>query len=207
MNFPLEYTGEIVFYKPDEFKIEQFILLLRNDVQSDSNNSDSISWLSTNSYTKLPVKISLNIIDDNTSISCRYKISMFENNVVLIFGVVMALFMNYNDSLLGTFIPILGGILFYLLNTIKISNGVKGLIYSYISIDKDIGEPELWQMQQLWMKDKTRCPACGEPKNPYSHKCVNCGVYYSKKQKATPNGNSNITNNLSVNYQLPPKKK
>ncbi len=207
MRFPFTYTGELVFYKPEGFKMDLFIKQIQLKVSHVDFSEGQLTFISNFSYSKLPVKIVLTIRDYNTSIYCSYKISLFENNVALLLSLVFTIFFYHFNSILFAVISIVGGLLFYFFNLLKISNGVKALIYSSVGKIDEVGEPALWQQQQQWMKNKKLCPACGEQKNAYSNKCINCGLHFSKKKEKFSNINTSGLGNNSISYEVNKNKK
>lgn len=193
MHFPLAYTGEVLFYKPDDFNTTRFFEQIQSKVSVNYIDSEKIIFTAPFSFSKLPVKITLSIIVDNSTIFCKYNISLFENNVIILSSLVFAgFFYNFGSESISI-VSILAGVIFYLLNTAEISKSVKSLIYNIFGNNAEIGEPVLWEKQQQWMKDKTLCPACGEPKNQYSSKCLNCGLFLDKGRLSETYSNINIT--------------
>ncbi len=207
MRFPFAYTGELVFYKPEGFDLNRFIEQIRVKIPTIEYSDEQLTFTANFSYSKLPVKIVLTIHDYGTSIYCSYQISLFENNTALLLSLVFTGFFYHFNSTLFAAVSLISGILFYFFNTIKISNALKALIYNSVGNIEEVGEPALWEMQQKWMKDKTLCPACGEPKNMYSNKCVNCGLYFSKKRGKFSNINTSVLGNKSVTYEVTKKGK
>ena len=193
MHFPFAYTGEVIFYKTDDFEVNSFFKQIQSKVSTSLISDDKIVFTAPFSFSKLPVKITLNISDDNSTIYCKYSISLFENNVILLLSIVFASFFYHFGGNLITIISILIGLVFYLLNAVEMSKSVKTLIYNIFGDNAEIGEPVLWEKQQQWMKDKSLCPACGEPKNPYSSKCLGCGLFLDKGRLSQTYTNVNIT--------------
>lgn len=193
MHFPFAYTGEVVFYKIDDFDPDLIFKQIQSKVLISSIKDEDIIFTAPFSFSKLPIKIGLSIIDDYSTVYCKYNISLFENNVIILLSLVFASFFYFFGSELISFFSIIGGVIFYLFNAIEMSKSVKTLIYSIFGNNAEIGEPILWEKQQQWMKDKTLCPACGEPKNPYSSKCVGCGLFLDKGKLAQTYTNINLT--------------
>lgn len=207
MQFPFSYTGEIVFYKPDDFSFDSFVNQIELAFTNVKKENGELSFSASLSYSKLPIKISFAIIDDKVSIHCRYRISLFENNTVLLLSMVFALFFNHFHNVPAAIFAIIIGLGFYFFNTIKISNSIKSIIYNLMGGKTDIGKPELWKKQQEWMKDKNRCPACGEHKNAYSATCINCGLHLQKGKAEIKITNTSDQNNGDIVYEIKKKKK
>lgn len=193
MHFPFAYTGDVVFYKTDDFEVNTFFKQIQSSVSVISISDDKIIFTAPFSFSKLPVKITINVIDDNSTVYCQYSISLFENNVILLLSLVFAGFFYYFDAELITVTSILIGLVFYLLNAAQISKSIKTLIYNIFGNNAEMGEPVLWEKQQQWMKTNTLCPACGEPKNPYSSNCIGCGLFVDKGRLSQTYTNVNIT--------------
>jgi len=197
----------MVYYKPDNFNFDQFAQQIESKVHGNKTSDNKLSFSAPFSYTKLPIKIVFNLRDDNTSIHFKYRISLFENNVVFLLTMVFLLFFKYHGVNTLGYLSIISGIIFYFFNTIKISNTIKNIFYNLVGGKTDVGMPELWKKQEKWMKDKTLCPACGETKNPYSAKCVNCGLYFNKKQTHFKKVNLSSSKENDVVYEVTKNKK
>ncbi|MDA3893960.1 MAG: hypothetical protein PF517_20055 [Salinivirgaceae bacterium] len=206
MNFPFSYTGELVFYKPEEFNTQHFVEQIKDKVNLLNTKGERITFTDSISYSKLPIKINLTVHDDNTSIHCRYKISLLENNIALLFSIVFANFFFYFQSTFLALTVLVLGVVFYTLNAAKISRNIKALIYTVIGINSDFDTSELWHQQQQWMKDKNLCPACGELKNNHSNICVNCGLYFSTKKPNIDQVNISSLQKTELNYKITKKK-
>jgi len=206
MSFPFTYTGELVFYKPDDFNTDDFVQRLKQKLRTDKFN-DSLIFSINSPVSKLPIKVQLEIIDDNTSLCFKYHISLFENNVVLIAALVFSTFFYYNSSVGIAITALLLGVIYYLSNTSKISHSIKSELYNLMGSKIDFGMVELWSKQKKWMKDSTLCPACGEPKNNYSNSCVNCGLVFSKNKPRLSQTNTSLSNNSEISYQITKRKK
>lgn len=188
MNFPFVYTGELVLYKPESFN--------QQAVEQKLHNLNQVKSL-VSFY--LRVKTSL-IADDQTSIQIKYRISLFELNILFLFFLLFGLFFYWFDRHLFCVISIIAAFVFYFFNLAHVSRKTKDSILHILAIGSEIEENQLWKKQQVWMKDKTLCPACGEPKNPYAYKCVNCGIYFKKSEKQKSTTYSVTDKNISINY-------
>lgn len=196
----------MVFYKPESFETDEFIQQLIQKFNAE-NVGNRFVFNSKSSFSKLPVKVYLQVIDDNTSVQCKYKISMFENNTVFISTIVFALFFYFNNSANASILPIIFGLGYFLTNTSRISHSIKSEIYNLLGSNIDYGMVDLWKKQKQWMKDPLLCPACGEPKNKYSNACVNCGLQFNKAKQKLSKTNTSSSQKKLVNYELLKKKK
>ncbi|MBI9069102.1 MAG: hypothetical protein JEZ09_17525 [Salinivirgaceae bacterium] len=190
MTFPFYYTGEIIFYKPENFENTDF------QKHFESGN------LKIKTLLNFPASVTFIINDENVSIQVLYKISMFEQNIILLFSFLMATFFYLFDANALSIISIFIGVFYYIGNLSKVSKSIKNLVYSYIGGNLSVEESTLWNLQQKWMKDKNLCPACGEPKNPYSNKCINCGIYLSKKTVKLESENSTTVKDIVIDYKI-----
>jgi len=207
MQFPFSYTGELVFYKPDEFDVDIFLTQIETEVNINSKDSSEVIFSAPFSFSKLPIKIKMRVRDYNAYIHCKYQISLFENNIIFLLTLTFAAFFLHFDNHAFSFISVVTGLLYYFFNLAKISNSIKALIYKQIGGSTDIGTPELWKQQKQWMKDTTLCPACGESKNEYSNKCINCGLYFDKNKPKINQVNTSISGNNEIVYEVIKKKK
>ena len=103
-------------------------------------------------------------------------------------------------------LALVAGLVFYGLNLHKTISSLKRIAIDAAGATLDLGEPALWKKQKKWLNDSRVCPACGEPKNTYSYKCINCGIYFTKpgKQKPTEVVSSSIKG-ITIHYQLSKK--
>jgi hypothetical protein len=202
MFFPFYYTGEVAFYKSKDFNVGLFYNNLKKDAVNSNITSDVLTVFVPYSLTKIPVKVYFSIIDDNVTIYCKYKISLFENNTGLLFSFFLTGFFYYFNSILLSVITLLAGFSFYIFNLTLISRKIKLLIEKTANMDRDAAEPVLWEKQQKWIKTPDVCPACGEKINPYSKKCLNCGLILKGKHSSKKYSNTTVTYKQNINYIL-----
>ncbi len=202
MVFPFYYTGEVAFYKSKDFDINLFYNTLKKEAVNSSTTSDKLTLFVPFSLTKIPVKVYFSIIDDDVTIYCKYQISLFENNTGLLSSFLLAGFFYYFNSTFWSIVTLLAGFSFYIFNLIIISRKIKQLIEKTVNRDADAAEPVLWEKQQKWIKTPGVCPACGEKINPYSKKCLNCGLTLKGKHSAKKYSNTTTTYKQNINYTL-----
>lgn len=191
MSFPFNYTGEVIFYKPDYF--------------DDLRVNKQLSVIhKVQTLASFPLQVSIKPVIDKISIQVLYKISLFELNIIFLFVMLGVFFLNYIDKTAWAWAFLIFGSGFYLVNLMHVSRKIKVKITKILGFTDDQEANQLWKKQQLWMKNKNLCPACGEPKNPYANKCVNCGLYFTKK--ALPYKNSSLTLDSDVIIEYKPKK-
>ena len=202
MVFPFYYTGEVTFYKSKDFNINLFYDALKKEAVSSNTTSGKLTLFIPFSLTKIPVKVYFSIIDDDVTIYCKYQISLFENNTGLLSSLLLAGFFYYFNSIFWSIITLLAGFSFYIFNLTIISRKIKQLIEKTVNRDADVAEPVLWEKQQKWIKTPGVCPACGEKINPYSNKCLNCGLILKGKHSAKKYSNTTVTYKQNINYTL-----
>lgn len=205
MNFPLSYTGQVVFYKPEGFNTNEFVDAFIQRFNIQTAGADNMHFTASISLSGLPIKLWVSMVDDNVTIACNYRISLFENNLIMVASWIFAVFF-YLNHLKFFSVAFLGvGLLYYLVNTAKISNSLKKEFFRLMGSKIEYGNAELWKMQKQWMKDKTICPACGEPKNKYSNACVNCGLVFSKNKIQMSQTNMSNLNTSTINFEVTKK--
>lgn len=204
MSFPFSYTGEVVFYKPDDFNTDEFALKVKQKFNVEVVD-EFFLFQSKSSFSKLPVKVKMSISDDNTSLHCQYKISLFENNIVFLAALVIAAFFYFNDNIAISVFAASAGLIYYLANTSRISHFLKAGLYNLMDSKIEYGTAKLWKKQKQWMKNPLLCPACGEQKNKYSNSCVNCGLVFSKSKAKPSQTNTSAAQNNAINYKLTKK--
>jgi hypothetical protein len=199
-HFPFYFHDEIVFYKTEEFDSALFMQRLAAEYHAHLQG-DSIVADTPVSISKIPIRVNFQFKPDNVTGNVSFSLSLLESNLALIISSVFSFFfLSYNDTLFG-YLSIIAGILFYFINIHISVTAIKRSIIKISGTPFDLGEPELWKKQQVWMKDPLLCPACGEPKNPYSYKCVNCGIYFSNPTKQPSDEQVNTTGSEQIVYQ------
>ncbi len=202
MRFPFSYTGEVIFYKPEGFSSELFLKSFYPQATIHDSGNGFLVFTTPITLLKLPVKVKIWLADDNTSIQCNYQISMLGNNLVILLGLLFMMFFMYFHAKLPEILSPVLAVFYYVLNTLRISSHLKKIIYSYLGFDNVAGKPELWQQQIKWMQDQKVCPACGEEQNPYSVKCVNCGLFLHKKPQKLNQINTSNPFFKDVHYEF-----
>ena len=95
-------------------------------------------------------------------------------------------------------------LIFFSINVLFIENGIQNLIKSTTFYQNlNIAAEEKFSEEQLkWMKDKNKCPACGENLQPYDQNCPECGLNLPRKAIAKPFDVSKYGNKrLSYSYK------
>ncbi len=202
MNFPFSYIDEIVLYKDNSLNYNALlnnISVRNNGTQIDRQNFE---WKSNKGILGAIIPIKLNIKTDEMTIHIEYFISMFESNILLLFFLVFGVFFAWHSQMFLSISSVALGVLLWFANTARLITFVKKQLGEFYQFDNNINRQYLWNKQKIWMESKKLCPACGEPINPYSANCTQCGI------KVNPNNNqtytpSSQTQNISakINYK------
>ncbi|MFA6403534.1 MAG: hypothetical protein WCX31_18215 [Salinivirgaceae bacterium] len=203
-SFPFCYHDELVFYKPDSFDNTLFMKQLGTKYEGTISNECLVASV-PNPVSKIPIKVSFRFQPDPITGKVSFTLSLFELNLSLIFFVALGLFFRFYQNPLFSYLAIVSGILFYFISIHASVTGIKKSIIQISGTTFDLGELELWKKQQGWMKNELLCPACGEPKNPYSYQCVSCGIYFAKALKDNERVQINTTGTENVHYHYSKK--
>lgn len=205
VHFPFSYMDELVFYTPEQFSASTFVNNLGKEF-SISEQGYFMEFPSTVSLSRLPVNTFMEIQSDAVSTKITLIVSLFENNVILLLSLLLSAFLYYFDAFTGSTLSLIAGVVFYATNLHKTISTLRNKVLKIAGANLDLGEPGLWRKQQQWMKDPSVCPACGEPVNPYSHRCINCGIYLFNPKKQKQENSVNTSNGSSnIQYQIKPK--
>ncbi|MGD9992737.1 MAG: hypothetical protein AB7S69_05515 [Salinivirgaceae bacterium] len=204
-KFPFVFTDELVFYAPDDFDENSYLKTLVEHFQARITDYD-ITAESAVSLSKLPVKIKLHYQPDPIAPKITIRISLFENTIALLLFVAIGVFLFEFDAVSVAITMLLAGVVFYIINLHKTLSNLKTKLLNLARANLDWGEPALWKKQQIWLKNPMVCPACGEPRNSYSSKCVNCGLWLNKASKNKNTGNiSTSAGDTPISYQYQKK--
>ncbi len=203
MKFPFWYTGEMVFYKSDQINVAEAIdnIVCNNDGKILENKQ--ILFQGNKGLFGWPSRIKLHLNSEGTTIHITYHLSLFESNILLLFGILFGSFFYMYNHVNYSVLAIIISCSLYIINTFKLSAFAKELVAKFGSLTKSIEQQKLWEQQQKWIKDIKVCPACGEPVNPYSANCVNCGLFFKGKKSKNHDTGVNNTNNqeISIEYK------
>jgi hypothetical protein len=199
-NFPFSYHDNLLFYKPNNFDNIGFIKELAKEFQA-LHQHNIITADIPISITRMPIRVTMHYKPDNLTGDVSISLSLLESNLLLIIFLAFGFFFMFHQNLVFGIASIVAGVLYYILNIHVSITAIKKSIIRISGTTYDLGEHELWEKQQEWMKNELLCPACGEQKNPYSYKCINCGIYFSNPKKQVDNSMANTTGTDNVKYQ------
>ncbi len=198
-SFPFCFHDELIFYKPDYFDNPLFMNRLETEYKGAFFN-ESLVALVPNPVSKIPIKVTFRFQPDPITGKVSFTLSLFEFNLLLLIFLALGLFFKYYQNQLFFYLSIVFGILFYFISIHTSVAGIKKSIIQISGTTFDLGELELWKKQQEWMKNELLCPACGEPKNPYSYQCISCGIYFTNPSKEIEKVKVNTTGTENVHY-------
>ncbi len=207
MNFPFWYTGEVVFYKSDQINVAEAIDNIITENKGKILGNELIIFQGHKGLFGLPSRIKLSLNTEGPTIHISYHISLFESNILLLFGMLFGSFFAYYNHVEYSFIAFIAGGSLYVSNALKLHIFTKELVAKFGSLTKNIEQQKLWEQQQKWIKDITVCPACGEPVNQYSANCVSCGLFFKGKNNRSHYSTVNNTNDLGISVYFKDTKK
>jgi hypothetical protein len=192
-SFPFYYHDELLFYKPEKFDNVLFMRQLEREFHGILQEN------------RIPIRVNIHYKPDNITGNVSISISLFESNLLLTLFLAFGFFFLFHQSQFFGIASIMAGILYYFLNIHVSIASIKKSIIRISGITFDLGESELWKKQQVWMENEHLCPACGEQKNPYSYRCINCGIHFRNPNKQEDNAVINTTGATEVTYQYQKK--
>ncbi len=206
MVFPFWYNGEVISYKSDDLDYSNLLYEITKKNYGKQIDSDNFEWQIKKGLFNnvIPVKIKVNT--DNISVHISYYVSLFESNILLLFGLLFSVFffISGQPHLIST--PIILGVTAWFINTIRIIFYVKEQLKTFSKFDNNISRQYLWGKQQKWINEEHLCPACGEPLNPYSSSCTQCRLNV-KNTKNKPINKANLTSEKNINFEYQLKKR
>ena len=205
MNFPFRYRGEMIFYRPESFNRAAMIEQLSAENLETIKDSGNIQLSLPGPFFGFPITCRVEITEESSTIRVDYSIRLNETNLVFFLSLAFCLFFYLIRYPAISVLFGFGGIVFYLTSLSKTSSKLKGEIKKAFGEITEPGEPELWKQQQEWMKNAEVCPACGEAVNPYTAKCINCGLQLGKPKKHKPVTRESLTEPITVQYTLKKK--
>ena len=208
MAFRLFTKNNYEFNLPEELNLHQKTLIktLKNtseklDIQADKSDKNSLFLHVKHPlfrFNYLPeIKVSI-----ANSILIQYHYSKLENIsitiLLILFGFYISSF-HFNSILIITLII---SIALFIFNDLYINSLLKKIIFSSVSIFIPVPGYELSLSQKQWIRNETRCSACGAELNPYLKFCQECGFEKEKRKTRKLNSITNTSNdsNTDINY-------
>jgi ribosomal protein L37AE/L43A len=195
MAYPFSYTGNIVYFSKEPISLQG---LEAQVLQIGKPSGERInSFYFPKGFLGLPFRFSYLLKKGKLS----YTMNLFEVNMVTLIGVVMGVFFygfhHYYAAAFTFVLVFLWYIVALVVNGFRLQSFLIGAI-ERVNGNTDSKE---WANQQEWMKNPDLCPACGEPVNPYSNQCVDCGLHFKKGKKKEKYTATNSTGVTLVNYK------
>lgn len=197
MPFPYTYRGTVELLgdkirnvKPDKSLI--FSVLFNTIKGKQNHNSeltaDNLKYSAQAGIFKYEYEVIISVKNNGDDININYDINVSRLINVILLTVIFSAFISFFSIKLFLIFSILFSILFYALNLIYISGLVKKDIESALGRNLyQFNEKEEFTDEQLnWMKDKFRCPACGEYLSIFDIDCPDCGLRIKKSRKYLP---------------------
>jgi hypothetical protein len=193
VSLPNSYTGSIKYKAQDNAEKQQLLYFLKtivskNNMVKQITVNDEVLEFVHHSLFKIQYPVEIKISETN-NISIDYEIKL--NKLILVcivLIIVIAFFSNFEISgfLWFSFVFTL---VFYGINIAVIDKYVRNIIYSVVKSPESLEETgEVMTKEQMeWIKDKTKCPACGEDVTEYDKTCPECGLKLREKVPPTPN--------------------
>jgi rRNA maturation protein Nop10 len=192
LSLPNSYTGSIQFKTQGQAEKQQLLYSLKtvvsknNMVKQISINDEVLEFVHQSLFKiQYPVEIR---ISETSNISIDYEIKLNKLiQVCIALVIIIAFFSNFelNGFLWFSFVFT---IVFYGINIAVIDKYVRNLIYSVVKNQETLEETgeKMTKEQMEWIKDKTKCPACGEDVTEYDKLCPECGLKLKEKVPPLP---------------------
>ncbi len=193
MFFPLQYTGVLNWPIDTPSKAQ-------NNLGAQPHLSNSNHYLTD--LTGLKILVTSNIQTTANYVSCLYTLHLFPLLLITLTGFLLGGLLYYTHQPTWALIALIMSVIYFASNFIYLHQKT----HQYLNPLADAASADtLWQQQQTWLNNNSVCPACGEPENPYSEFCVNCGLRLShKKQQRT---STSTTSHQSHFYSIKPHAK
>jgi len=212
MALPGSYQNSIHLKDLEEIVMQQFIdkfevLLQNNDEVKEFSTSDESIQYTYHSLFSIPYQIEIykNGIQSKTII---YEIKL---NKLIVVCIALIIFIAFFSSFQFNGFLWFSGIftlIFYAINVIVVDKYVQGilkLVLNYNVTDYE-NEDILSKQQMEWMRDNSKCPACGEDITEYDKNCPECGIKI--REKARPKSyDLSKYENKNIKYFFKEKKK
>ena len=182
MAFPNSKTGKLEFDKVAGVNLSGKIVastvynaLSNTGLDNLELKEESLSFMTNNSLFKIhyPVKFSFEVKEN---IVVNYSIALSELLKVSILVVIVAAFLS--RLYITTFITFLLLLLaaFYIINILIIDSAVRRIINDLFAQLPFVSKEDFSKEQAEWLKDTSRCPACGSSLSEFDIKCPSCGI-------------------------------
>jgi hypothetical protein len=212
MSLPNSYSGKISLSINDKTEHQQ--LIERIETQFNSNpfvneyvvNEDLVQF-TYQSFLKIQYIVDIQVPHNNIHfINYEIKLNkLIQVCIVLILFIAFFSSFTFSGFLWFSFVFTL---VFYAVNIAIIDKDVQNIIHSAVK-NGELGgrEEEILSKEQIeWMKDKSKCPACGENITEYDKYCPECGIKLRDKVPQAP-FNASKYKEKRIKYFFKEKKK
>lgn len=196
MGFPFSYTGKIILNSGSISYVD--VENIKKQLQP--ADAEATAFFFQKGFLGLPVRFSIKSLMPKESNGIEYCMFLFETNTISLLGLVFTTFFFGYHQLYSAWFAATITLLFYSFSLAVNGHRLHKFLMQLIDANEESLLDEQWENQQQWLKDIAVCPACGEPANPYSDKCINCGLYLGKAPKSMGDQNSNSTESINYTY-------
>jgi hypothetical protein len=187
MSLPYSHIDKINLNVPDHNKFEDVIenfrqSLRKNDQVINLHSTDNGFQFSFKSLFTIQYKIEI-IINEMLQKEIAYEIKLNKLiNVCIVLVIFTAFFSSFGVTGFLWFSAILT-LVFFSINLIVVNNQIQAILKSAITWEENKrGIEEIMSPEQMqWIKDNSKCPACGEDITEYDWYCPECGLKLSEK--------------------------
>ena len=152
-----------------------FNVLAKGNFDNLKIEDKSISFITNNSLFKIhyPVEFSFEVKE---TIVVNYSIALSELLKVSILVVIVAAFLS--KLYITTFITFLLILLaaFYIINILIVDSAIRRIINDSLAGMSFVSKEDFSAEQSEWLRDTSRCPACGSALSELDIKCPSCGI-------------------------------
>jgi len=192
MSLPYTFTNEIELPDSENNSLEAALWELYRHFK----NSESVSELSADDQ-----KISLSFrslftmvypveftFTKDPEIHIEYEIKLMKLIQICVALVIFIAFFSSFGITGYLWFSAIFVVVFFALNLFFADNLIQKLVKSssFFSEQKLQNEGIISEEQKQWIKDATKCPACGEEITDYDLKCPECGIRVRNQAKASP---------------------
>ena len=212
MSLPYSYTNSIRIPAKEGFNRQSinsdlFQYLSQNEFVNGFLEEKGKLTFSFKAFLGIPYHVEMELIQ-NTSLEIQYDIKLNRLIQVCIALVIfVAFFSSFGVTGFLWFSAILT-IVFFALNVMIADKSIRDLIFRILNIQHyDRGSEEILSKEQMeWIKNKSKCPACGEDITEYDRYCPECGLRIREK---APQGPFNVSkySEKRIKYYFREKKK
>jgi hypothetical protein len=120
--------------------------------------------------------IRIDIQNDETTI--HYTVNLNGLVRLILYVIIICIVLSVKSIELFLITSIVFSVLLYFTNLIEIIYKINRIISPYIKSDKkiELSIDQISKLQEEWMKDKERCPACGSNLSIFDTQCPNCDL-------------------------------